>query len=379
MKKRPVILLVDDTESMILLLESIFSSLPVQTISARNGKAALKVLESTSVDLILLDIMMLGMDGYETCRQIKLMPQHQDVPVIFLTALYTKEEISKGFQLGAVDYVVKPFDNKELIHRVETHLALRLSRQELVEVNQKLNDANQKLSELNITKDRLLSIIAHDLRGPLSAFVNISELMHKEFHNMKKADVESSLDVMKRDSKRIFLLLENLLEWSRLQLESTEASTSPVSVYVILDQVQQLFSEAVKDKELAIISKITDDLVVEADSYMLQAVLRNLLSNAIKFSRPKGQILIQSKTIENSIELSVMDQGVGIPKETQPKIFSLHHIYSTRGTSGERGSGLGLILCKDFLEKNRGSIRFESEPGKGTSFYITLPATRVKQ
>ncbi|MBW7877243.1 MAG: hybrid sensor histidine kinase/response regulator [Candidatus Cloacimonetes bacterium] len=374
MKKRPVLLLVDDTESMILLLESIFKSMPVETISARNGKTALKVLENTKVDLILLDIMMLGMDGYETCRQIKLMPQHQDVPIIFLTALYTKDEISKGFQLGAVDYVIKPFDNKELIHRVETHLALRLSRQELVEVNQKLNEANQKLSELNITKDRLLSIIAHDLRGPLSAFVNISELIHKEFQEMSQADIESSLEVMKRDSKRIFLLLENLLEWSRLQLEPTPATTGPVTVSVILEQALQLFSEPVHQKELVIENLISSDLVVEADSYMLQAILRNLISNAIKFSRPGGKIKIEAQNCGDTVELKVIDHGVGIPKEIQPRIFSLNHIYSTRGTSGERGSGLGLILCKDFLEKNSGSIRFESKAGSGTTFYITLPA-----
>ncbi len=371
------ILLVDDSPSNLMVLEGIFSTMPFRTASVKNGPQALDWLEHNQADLILLDVMMPRMDGFEVCRRIKSRSEWSDLPILFLTAKDTIEDVAMGFQCGAVDYIPKPFQPLELISRVEAHLQLRHSRKEILQMNSRLNQVNSKLTELNLTKDRLLSIIAHDLRGPLSAFSNISELLHREFDCMSQEDVQHSLAVMQRDSKRILSLLENLLEWSRLQIGASEVRKDPVSLNQLIQQVLPLFAEIRQAKQVEILCDLEKELVAEVDTYMLQTVIRNLISNAIKFSRPRGKVFIHASRGPSSVEVSIRDEGVGIPEERLDSLFNLYRVESTRGTSGEKGSGLGLILCKELMEKNSGNIRCESIPGQGTTFHLLLPKSKT--
>ncbi|MGE5458295.1 MAG: ATP-binding protein, partial [Methanococcaceae archaeon] len=232
---------------------------------------------------------------------------------------------------------------------------------------------NNKLKELNATKDKLLSILAHDLRGPFQGFMGLTEELAVNIDAMEKRDIAEYATALNDTAKKIFGLLNNLLEWSRVQTGKMEFKPVRLNLHDEVELIINLFSAAARSKEIEIIVDVSPEAFVFADHTMLSAVLRNLLSNALKFTNCKGKVTLCSKEVNDFIEVCVCDTGIGMNEEIIGKIFRIDSIYTTPGTNGEEGTGFGLVLCKEMVEKNGGKIQAQSTQGSGTKFLFSLP------
>ncbi len=240
-------------------------------------------------------------------------------------------------------------------------------------IEENLVVANSQLKALNDAKDKFLSIIAHDLRSPISTTIGFSDLLIADLHSFDSVKLMEVLKIINAQSESTLSLLDNLLSWARSQAGqiSYEPEKNLLSE-IILDIIQPLNSAA-SLKDISIKNLLTDKVEIYADQNMLKTVLRNLISNSIKFTNQGGKIIISGQMKKDNFEISILDNGVGMSKETQEKLFGTDLNFTTRGTADEKGSGLGLILCKDFVEKHGGKIWVESEPGKGSNFKVLLP------
>lgn len=245
---------------------------------------------------------------------------------------------------------------------------------ELKETERKLKHYAEDLKRSNSAKDNFFSIIAHDLRNPFHTILGASELLAHYSSEMSSEEIKETAQNIFRAANNVYNLLVNLLEWSRFQSGKIEVNKTLFNLCEIVNQVLELYSEQAERKKLAIHSQCDDTCNVYADKYMIESVVRNLVSNAIKFSPSGRSIELVCKNLNDELaEFSVKDYGIGIPKEIQQKLFQIDSQISTRGTDQEKGTGLGLVLCKDFIEKNGGTISFESEPGKGSIFRVKIP------
>jgi two-component system sensor histidine kinase/response regulator len=362
---KPLILIVDDNTHNLQVLGSILRKNNCSPALAHHGMGALDFVKKKRPDLILLDIMMPEMDGFEVCRKLKQDAATCEIPIIFLSARSEKEDIVKGLELGAVDYVTKPFNFKELITRVQTHLELKAAKEAL---NQKI----EELKQVNASKDKFFSIIAHDLINPFNSLIGLLELLTYQNEQLSEDDKDKFIQIILNSSKKSYNLLKNLLEWSRTQTGRIKVNPVKFNLKEVVDKNIELLEHQIETKNISLFSYI-ETCSVFTDEQMFDTVIRNLLSNAIKFTPANGSVSILSKTGEKDIEISISDTGVGIKKEDIDKLFRIDVTYTTEGTEKENGSGLGLILCKEFVEKNGGSIWVESQEGKGSIFRISLP------
>ncbi len=237
-----------------------------------------------------------------------------------------------------------------------------------------LTQTKEKLEKINSEKDKFFSIIAHDLRSPLSSFVGLTKILSEELGNFEQVELQEMLVELKNSSSNVYKLLENLLEWSRLQRGVIKFEPESVDLAYLIEQNIALLKEAANLKNIKLSNLIDKKCYIEADPTMLNTIMRNLLSNAIKFTPHNGEVKIGAYPSEdgNYAVIYVQDTGIGIEKENIDKIFSIEHKVNRPGTEGEPSSGLGLLLCKEFIEKHQGKIRVESEVGKGTTFYFTM-------
>ncbi len=357
--KISTILLVDDVAANLKLLGEILSTEGYKIRQVTSGLQALKVASIEKPDLILLDIMMPGMDGFEVCRQLKLNEGLKDIPVIFISALNDTENIVKALAAGGVDYINKPFQEQEVLARVRTHLKLRCQ--------------NRELFELNATKDRFFSIIAHDLRGPLGGFMGLTEIMADENQYFTAGERAEMMSDLRQSARNTFTLLENLLEWSQMDRGFTEYTPKRLHLLDMVKECINIVAEPAKGKMIGLIAQITDEPFVFADKNMLQTVIRNLLSNAIKFTPKGGEVTISSETTANRrTVISVKDTGIGMKEELRNNLFRIDANTKRPGTEGEQSTGLGLLLCKQFVEKQGGEIWVESTPNQGSVFSFTV-------
>lgn len=357
--KKHLILIVDDTLQNIQVLGNILYEKGYNINISTSGAHALQSANSEAPDLILLDIQMPVMDGFEVCRQLKTDSKTKDIPVIFLTAVADSENILHGFELGAVDYITKPFNVAELSMRVATHVDLKLSK--------------EKLIELNATKDKFFSIIAHDLKNPFAGLLSSCELMQRSIVNQDLEKIKKYADSIQGASKDAYKLLENLLSWSRLQMGKFEVKKEKFNICSHINDalisLQYLFNE----KEISMVVNCDENTETYFDIEMFKAIIRNFVTNAIKFSNKGKEIQINViDSEEKYFKISVQDTGVGISKKNLTRLFRIDVSHSTPGTNDERGTGLGLLLCKEFAEKNNSEIFVESEEGKGSTFGFTV-------
>jgi len=263
---------------------------------------------------------------------------------------------------------------------------LQISR-ELVEnnanemniLNMKLSESEEKLQVLNNDKDKFFSIIAHDLKGPFQGLLGYSQLISEHFDGLTKEEIKDFSNELHESAYQLFKLLENLLEWSRLQRGVMEFKPQKIFVSEITLDIINLFKSNVQQKQITIINEIEQDLVAFADYNMINTVIRNLISNAIKFTNIGGEIKVVGNQVDDYyILISIIDNGVGMSQEEVEKIFRIDVHHSKTGTNQETGTGLGLVLCKDLVEKNDGIISVESNEGNGSSFTFTLLNARDK-
>ncbi len=244
---------------------------------------------------------------------------------------------------------------------------------ELADANKRLHESQEELEKLNSSKDRLFSIIAHDLRSPFTSLMGLSQFLIEDIEDLTRKEIKEFSAKINESSKNIFTLLENLLQWSRIQTGRIEFEPEEFSLSETINRTINLLKGNAHSKDIIIENKVDPSLLVLADVYMISSVLQNLLSNAIKFSNYAGKIELSAEEKENMIAVSVKDNGIGMSESECGKIFKHDVIHTTKGTNNEPGTGLGLILCKDLIEKNGGKIKVKSEKEAGTTFTFTLP------
>lgn len=359
------VLIVDDVPTNVMLVQAILKKEGYTLLTTYSGAKALSIAQEKHPNLILLDIMMPEMDGYEVLQHLKSNPDTNDIPVIIMSALSDMQSIVKGYQLGATEYVTKPFQREELVKRVA-------HRYELFSIKR----IKQELENTIESRDTLYSVIAHDLRSPLGSLkmMNNAILMMVDKSQVSN-EVYEMLQMMNKTSEEIFLLLDNLLKWAKNRLNKQSMYRQQVDINSIVSSTAEIFIPMATQKGVSLsIQGMDKELMGFVDIDMLKTIVRNLISNAVKFSYDKGIIAISSKIEGDFVIISVKDSGKGIKKDDQVKLLKQNTHFTSYGTNNEKGSGLGLMLCKDFVELHGGKLWFESEEGKGTTFFFSLNA-----
>ncbi len=263
-----------------------------------------------------------------------------------------------------------------LLSKKRTNALLFDKNKELEQANEKLLKSENDLKELNTTKDRFFSIIAHDLKNPFNALLGFSELLKLNIDNYTKEETKKQVEIIHESSQSLFKLLDNLLNWSRTQIGSIVYKPDLFPLHPLVTQEVELLEAAAERKNIKIVVRIGSHIMVFADNNIISIVIRNLINNAIKFSNPGGRILVNADEKDNMVEVAISDSGIGMEQNELNKLFRLDESFTSRGTADEEGTGLGLLLCKEFVEKNRGHIRATSEKGKGSTFFFTLHTHR---
>ena len=360
------ILIVDDVVSNVLLLKILLTNEKFQVCTANNGRTCIEVTKKEHPDLILLDVMMPDMNGFDTATVLKRDEETKDIPIIFLTALNTPQDLVHGFQVGASDFLTKPFNKEELVMRVTQQISL-------VAAKRIIEKQNAELKATLSNRDKMYSVIAHDLRSPMASIRMVLNLV------VQSASAETVgpelymlLDQANRESEEVHDLLDNLLKWTKSQTGRLNVVLQDLDLNDIVPGVVEIFDVIAQTKHITLELKKTDaPLKVTADNDMLKTVLRNFMSNAVKFSPDNSTIEIIMANEGDFARVSVKDQGVGIAADRLGSIF--HKGETTYGTGGEEGSGLGLQLCQDFARKNGGDCYVESVEGEGSTFSFTVP------
>lgn len=364
------ILIVDDVMSNVLLLKVLLTNEKFAIATASNGRQALEQVEKENPDLVLLDVMMPDMSGFEVAQHLKSNPNTADIPIIFLTALNSTADIVKGFQVGANDFISKPFNKEELIIRVTHQISLVAAKRLIL-------SKTEELQRTIAGRDKLYSVIAHDLRSPMGSIKMVLNMLILNLPSEKiDAEMYELLTMANQTTEDVFSLLDNLLKWTKSQIGKLNVVYQDVDLVEVTDGVIEIFSMVASLKKIRIHEMKPEKMMVNADIDMLKTVVRNLLSNAIKFSKENSEVLVKMEEVDGMAVVSVQDYGCGISEEGQKKLLHTDTHFSTFGTNNEEGSGLGLLLCKDFVVKNGGKLWFTSKEGEGSIFSFSIPVKK---
>ena len=363
------ILIVDDVMSNVLLLKILLTNEKFQVCTANCGKACIEQAKTEHPDLILLDVMMPDINGFDTAVIMKKDPELADIPIIFLTALNTPADLVHGFQVGASDFLTKPFNKEELVMRVMQQISL-------VAAKRIIEQQNRELKATLSNRDKMYSVIAHDLRSPMASIRMVLNLVvQSASEETVGPELYALLDQANRESEEVHDLLDNLLKWTKSQTGRLNVVVQDLDLNDIVPGVVEIFEMIAQTKQIKLdLQRSAEPLVVHADNDMLKTVVRNFLSNAIKFSPENSTIEITMAREGDFAKVGVRDHGVGIAADRLATIF--HKGETTYGTGGEEGSGLGLQLCQDFARKNGGDCTVESVEGEGSTFSVLIPLNK---
>lgn len=353
------ILVVDDQETNLRVLGDMMGHLGFDIVPALDGEQALRRLGSRPVDLILLDLLMPGLDGFEVCRRIRANVAWTDIPIIFLSAADDKSLIVRALETGGVDYITKPFNAAELLSRVRTHLALKTAR--------------DRLRQLAEDKDELLGILAHDLKNHLGGMLMSVQLLNEKAQSINDARFQ-------RMGANILRASDQMLSFVKEFLANSEADHGrplkfqPVCIPDVAEAVVQRHAEHARLKDIKLIHEQSGEAaLVDADRAALEQVLDNLVSNALKFSPPGKTVrVLVGPAADGRGEVRIADEGPGFTEQDKQQIFRRYRRLSARPTAGEPSTGLGLSIVKKLVQDMRGDIRLESEPDRGATFILTF-------
>ena len=361
------LLVVDDVQTNVLLLKALLGKEGYGILVANNGQEALEVIRNENPDLILLDVMMPGMDGFEVAERLKSEEFRCEIPIIFLTALDDTQSIVNGFKLGVGDFISKPFRKEEMMVRIKHQLSLVAARRIIEE-------KNEELRKTIAGRDKMYSVIAHDLRSPMASMkMLLNTIMMSVEKDKIDPDIFDMLEMSNKTSEEVFSLLDNLLKWTKSQLGKLTVIPQKLDISGLADGVVEVMNSVAEVKHIKLIRTDHESFFVYVDIEMIKSILRNLISNAVKFSNPDSEIKVGIKAEDGKVIVSVTDSGKGIKKEDQHKLLKDSTHFTTYGTNSEEGSGLGLLLCRDFARKNGGELWFESEENLGSVFSFSLP------
>jgi signal transduction histidine kinase len=378
---RSSVLVVDDITRNLQVVGTLLRNAGYAVTPATSGAEALKGIRVRVPDLILLDLMMPDMDGLEVCRRLKAEPLTQPIPVIFLTASNEMEHLVKGFAVGAVDYVTKPFNPPELLARVRTHLELKHARDTIVRYG-------QELGRLNEEKNEFMGIAAHDLRNPLSAIKGYSEMLLEDAQTLAQGvgpdllpctkELETTARQIGETAARMAEMVQNLLDVNAIERGEMKLNLAPADLCPVLNDVVETQRPRSTAKQQTIhLESQAAPVMVFVDASVTVQILENLLSNAVKYSPPGKQIFVRLKQDAKGVRVEVQDQGPGLSAEDQKKLFGKFARVSAQPTGGEHSTGLGLSIVKKMVEAMNGQVWCESELGRGAAFVVQFPATRA--
>jgi two-component system sensor histidine kinase/response regulator len=357
--KGSMVLVVDDSPTNLSVLFNYLNEMGLKVLVAQGGESAVEQVAYERPDIILLDVLMPGIDGFETCRRLKANAATRDIPVIFMTALSDKEDIITGFEVGAVDYIPKPIHQEEVLARITTHLMLQRQRVELY--------------KLNATKNKFFSIVAHELKEAFATLVSLSGYLVLSAPEGDIRNIQKAAKMVENSVQNSVKLLENLLNWANIQSGAIEFHPKTIDLQKIVLENIVLLRGTAREKQIKLSHSIAANTFVYTDYNTASMILNNLISNALWFTDKDGEVKVSANVMEHFVEVAVSDTGIGISEQNIRKLFRIDKKFKKSGTAGEHGTGLGLILCKELIGMNGGEIWIESEVGQGTTFRFTLP------
>ncbi|MCD4793837.1 MAG: hybrid sensor histidine kinase/response regulator [Bacteroidales bacterium] len=361
MKTHKILIVDDDYQNLQLLYAYLNEINPsFNVIKTNRSEKAMKLAKSRLPDLIITDWEMPSISGLDLIMNLKADAETKEIPVIMLTGIMlASENLRVAFEAGATDFISKPITKNELSARINSVL--------------KLSDSFKEIKRLNATKDKFFSIIAHDLAEPFNGLLGITEMLKDNVDNYPKEKIKQLVNLLHKSAEQNFRLLNNLLQWSRAQQGSIPYDPEKILLKKLFPDIAEIFKTTSINKNIAFETGPENDLFVYADKNMLTSTLNNLINNAFKYTKEKGKVILSTVKHDEFVEFIVSDSGVGISNSDMNKLFRLDTIHSTPGTNDEKGTGLGLILCKEFIEKNNGKIWVESKLKRGTKFHFTIP------
>ena len=362
----PTVLMVDDMPANLELLAGMLKNRGYKVRAALSGKLALQAVRGDPPDLILLDINMPEMNGYEVCEKLKADEKTKDIPVIFLSALTETMDKVKAFGIGGVDYITKPFQLEEVEARVETHLELRRQKR-------RLQEAYDKLRELEKMRDSLVQMIIHDLRSPLTGTFAYLKLIRDNADNTLSAVHSGYVAEAMKAVMQMIQMACDVLETSQMEEGRMKLKTAECDLGRILEDGISGVKPLSGSRELRL-TPPGKPVTVLADREIILRVVQNLLSNALKFTRDGDLILLGIEPAGDRVRVSVKDNGLGIGPEYKQKIFDKFAQKELRAGNQRYSQGLGLTFCKLAVEAHGGTIGVDSEEGKGSTFWFELPA-----
>ena len=371
------ILIVDDMPANLEVVTSHLERQGYCAVVALGGEEGIERAEFVQPDLILLDVMMPGLDGFETCRRLKANEATRDIPVIFMTALADTGDKLTGFAVGAVDYVTKPLNGAEVLARIDTHLTLYALRQQLAAQNAQLQkeiaareETQAALQRSNTELEQLAYVASHDMQEPLRMVASYLQLVAQRYQGRLDADADEFIGYAVDGAKRMQALINDLLAYSRLGTKARPFEPTDCNVVV---------STALSHLRIAIADSgavVTHDPlpVIMGDPSQLLQLFQNLLANAVKFRGDAvPRVHVSAEPAGAGWRFTVSDNGIGIAPEYFERIFVLFQRLHGRGAYP--GTGIGLAICKKVVERHGGHIEVQSEPGQGSTFVFTLAAT----
>jgi two-component system, sensor histidine kinase and response regulator len=353
------ILVIDDQASNIQVLSTMLGQQGFEITGATDGEDALRRVSARAPDLVLLDVLMPGIDGFEVCRRIREHPDSKHVPIIFLSSADDKDFIVRALGAGGVDYVTKPFHKAELVSRVRTHLALKAAR-----------DSLRQLAE---DKDELLGILAHDLKSHLGGMQMSAQVLHKRAVTLGEPRLELMSGNILHATNQMFSFVKEFLANSSAE-RGMEIKLEPVALHEVAAEGVRNYSEAAQRKEIMLHCEAPEEnLFVSADRAALDQVLDNLISNAIKFSPPGKSIWVTVAATPDGAECRVQDEGPGFTEEDKTLMYGRYRRLSAAPTGNEPSTGLGLSIVKKLMAAMGAQLHFESVAGQGTTFILRFP------
>ncbi|QXM05775.1 hybrid sensor histidine kinase/response regulator [Crassaminicella indica] len=379
--RKPKILIADDSQLNLRIIGDVIKNSGYEPILVSQGNEVLKYVRVEKPDLILLDIIMPKMDGYEVCEILKKDTRTEDIPIIFLTGQSRIEDVAKGFEVGAVDYINKPFHEVELIARVKTHLQLKKLHDKLKKSNEQLQKINMELLKANeiIQYNKLqtefFANISHEFRTPLNLIFSTIQLFELCMQDHLDIKENKYIKIMKQNCYRLLRLVNNLIDITKIDSGYFEIDLQNHNIVDIVENITLSISEYIERNDLKLIFDTdVEEKIIACDVDKIERIILNLLSNAIKFTKSGGNIIVKIYDKKEKVVISVKDTGKGIPKDKIDTIFERFMQIDKSLSRKREGSGIGLSLVKALVEMHGGEIFVKSEYGKGTEFIIELPA-----
>jgi len=362
------ILIVDDDRMNVRILASILQNEGFAISEAGSGERALELYEEITPDIVLMDVVLPGIDGFAACRELRTRHGDNTAPIVFITAKQESDDIVEGLAAGGVDYLPKPFRRKEALARIRTHLQNKILNEQQKALVEQLKAANQ-------AKNKLLGMAAHDLRNPLASIRGLAEFLRDGTVGPLTADQLDLANTIFETSQSMLTLLNELLDVATIEAGELKLHREPQNLTELVEKAVYLNNINAARKNTKIVFSAPEEApIVRIDQSKIKQVMDNLLSNAVKYSPPGSIVNVRISGYHPAFNVSVQDQGPGIPENERHQLFKDFMTLSSKPTGGEKATGLGLAICRKIIEAHRGAITATNLSQGGCEFSIMLPA-----